>query len=252
MRVAVLCVMTLLAASAPARGQEKKLLDARELDRQLFDVLKEIHNRGADMFNDGDVVGCFRLFQGCLQTARAVLAHRPAEQKFIDESLAAAEKELTFSRRAYVLHESIDKLRTRLRGAAPPPPPAAKGGDLELLPVPPREVAEPKVEKKEPPKKPVPPKDGVIGRVVWQGQPLAGVEVTFVTRGGPPYHVAEGASDAEGGYVLTGVRPGRYTVLLTIPRGKKQVLPERYATATTSPFIVDVKGGGDALDFVLQ
>jgi hypothetical protein len=252
MRVAVLCVMTLLAAFAPARGQEKKLLVARELDRQLFDVLKEIHNRGADMFNDGDVVGCYRLFQGCLQTARAALAHRPAEQKFIDESLAASEKELTFSRRAYVLHESIDKLRTRLRGVVPPPPPVAKGGEPEYLTVPPREMGAPKQELKEPPKKIAIPKDGVLGRVVWQGQPLAGVEVTFVSRGTSPFRVAEGVTDANGDYVLTGVAPGRYTVLLTIPKGKKQFLPERYAATTTSPLVVDVKGGGDALAFVLQ
>ena len=254
MRLAPGCVcLVFLIGAAPAPSQEKKL-NLREVDKQLFDVLKEVHNRGADIFNAGDHAGCYRLFQGSLQTTRALLGHRPEEQKFIDDSVAAAEKEPTIERRAFSLHESMEKLRMRLRAT----PIVKKGNDLEYLTIPPREWKQEqkdplkKSEEKEPPKKFLPPKDGVMGRLYWEGKPLVGADVLFVSRGALDLRVFEGITDSEGRYVLHKVRPGKYTVLLTQANAKKPVLPERYATATTSPLIVEVKGGGDTLDLVLQ
>ncbi len=241
MRLAGVWVLTFLAVSL-SRGQERKL-SGREIDKQLFDVLKDVHNRGADLYNAGSPADCYRLFQGSLQTARAALAHRPAEQKFIDDEMARVEKLPTIAARAFALHESIDTLRKRLRAAV------AEDGGREVLAIPPREY---RVEKKPEPKKVVPPKDGVIGIVLWKGQPVAGVEVTFVSRGALDIRIAEGTTDAEGRYVLRRVKPGTYTVLLARPGAMKPALPERYATATDSPLIVDVKGGGDRLDFLLQ
>jgi hypothetical protein len=116
--------------------------------------------------------------------------------------------------------------------------------------VPPREF---KLEKKDPVSKKIElPKDGVIGRILWKGMPLPGAEVAFVSRGALDIKVYEGTSDVEGRYVLNKVRPGKYTVLMTKSEKLKQVLPDRYATTTTSPLIVDVKGGGETLDFMLQ
>ena len=120
MRIASGCVwFVILIATTPAVADEKKL-NPREVDKQLFDVLKDVHNRGADMFNAGDPAACYRFFQGALQTTRAMLAHRPDEQKFIDDSFVAAASEPTIERRAFSLHESIEKLRIRLRGAPVP------------------------------------------------------------------------------------------------------------------------------------
>ena len=246
-------LLIILIAAAPALTQDKKL-NPREVDKQLFDVLKDVHNRGADIFNGGDPAGCYRLFQGSLQTTRALLGHRPDEQKFIDDSVAAAEKEPTIERRAFSLHESVEKLRIRLRGA----PVVKKGGDPEYLTIPPREwkqekkEAPKKIEEKEPPKKLVPPKNGVMGRLFWEGKPLVGADVLFVSRGAVDLRVCESITDFEGRYVLHNVRPGKYTVLLTQANAKKQVLPERYATATISPLIVEVKGTGDTLDLLLR
>jgi hypothetical protein len=242
----IVCLILAAAISAlPARAEEKKI-GTREIDKQLYEVLKDIHNRGADIFNAGDTTACYRLFQGSLQTARAVLAHRPADQKFIDDSLAQVERLPTIEKRAFALHDVVVKLRERLRMA----PPEANGEGPEYLTVQPREV---KVEKKEAvPKKVVPPMDGVMGRLIWQGRLLAGAEVTFVSRGSLELRVFEGVTDSEGVYVFEKVKPGRYTVLLTQPGAKPPLLPERYASTTTSPLIVDVKGGGDTLDFLLQ
>jgi hypothetical protein len=242
MRAALLLLMVV----TPCALAEDKKIASREIDKRLYDVLKEIHNRGADLFNDGDPAACYRLFQGTLQTARAVLAHRPAEQKFIDESVAQAERQPTLEKRAFALHEIVAKLRDRLRVAS-----TEKGEGPEFLTIPPREP-KPEVKKDPGPKKVVPPKDGVMGRLHWKGQPLAGAEVAFVSRGPADIKVYECVTNSEGIYVLEKVRPGKYTVLLTEPAEKTSVLPERYATTTTSPLIVDVKGGGDTLDFLLQ
>jgi len=116
---------------------QDKPLAVRELDKQLFDVLKDVHNRGADLFNAGDAIGSYRLFEGALRTARAALAHRPAEQRFIDGCLAEAEKKRLITQKAFILHETIDQLRTRLRAPA-----IAEPNAPELLPVLPRENRE--------------------------------------------------------------------------------------------------------------
>ncbi|MCE9531455.1 MAG: carboxypeptidase-like regulatory domain-containing protein [Planctomycetes bacterium] len=251
--------------SVRASAQEKTVA-VREIDKQLFDSLKELHNQGADLFNAGDSIGSYRLFEGTLRTARAVLAHRPAEQQFIDSQLAEAGKQTTIGRRAFTLHEAIEKLRQRLRVA---PDDAKIDKQPEYLKIPPREfknapeelLMPEKVKLPEeltiPPRefkapKPVPPKEGVLGRLLWKGTPLPGAEVTFVAPGPVVPLVLIGKTNEVGEYVLVKVPPGRYTVLLNMPKGKFNPLPERYANSMTSPLIVDVKGGGDTLDFLLQ
>ena len=231
-----------LIIAMPLAAQERKP-SAREIDKQLFDLLKDIHNRGADLYNAGLAADCYRLYQGSLQTARVALAHRRAEQKFIDDELARIEKLPTAGARAFALHETIETLRKRLRAAV------KEDAAAEVLIIPPREY---RVEKKPEAKKIVPPKGGVIGVVLWNGRPIAGLDVIFVSRGAIDIRIVEAQTDTEGRYVLEKIRPGTYTVLLSKPGDKKPVLPERYATTTTSPLIVDVKGGGDRLDFLLQ
>lgn len=243
MRFAGFALAVMLVAKL-SQGVEETKFNPRDVDKQLYDVLKEIHNRGADLFNAGDAAGCYRLYQGTLRTTRAVLAHRPQDQKYIDDVLAEADKLEAIAQRAFMLHEAIEKLRNRLRL----PPLKKETAPPEILTTPPREQkqksAAPKI-------KIVAPKDGVIGRIFWQGKPLAGVAATFVSRGARLISVYETASDNDGRYILEKVRPGKYTVLLT-KADRKPLLPERYATATVSPLIVDVKGGGDTLDFMLQ
>lgn len=231
-----------LIATAPLSAQQSKLAP-REVDKQIFDVLKEVHNRGADLYNAGQIADCYRLFQGSLQTAKAALAHRPAEQKFIADEMARIEKIVNIADRAFALHESIEELRKRLRIAPKEPGP-------ELLAIPPREY---RVEKKVEAKKAVPPKNGVMGVVIWNGRPLAGADIMFVSRGALDIQIAEAVTDTEGRYILDKVRPGTYTVILSQSiSSKKSPLPDRYATATTSPLIVDVKSGGDRLDLLLR
>src|SRR5262245_21087544 len=70
-------------------------------DRQIIDTLGKVHDRGAALFNAGDHGGCYRLFQGTLQTVRLVLPRDLQDQ--VDAGLARAEREVDLGRRAMVL-----------------------------------------------------------------------------------------------------------------------------------------------------
>jgi hypothetical protein len=141
----------------------------------------------------------------------------------------------------------IEKVRFELR--------RAKGG--ETLAVPPREVKPDPKGTKKPDLKPAAAvgeiKDGVVGRVIWQGSPVNGVDVLFVTLGRLQPKVYETRTGPQGIYSIPDLKPGKYVVLITPgPNAEVKKLPERYATATTSPLVIDVKGAGEKLDFVLQ
>lgn len=272
---AIMCALVLFASVSLAAEPADKQPAPANLDKQLIDVLKDLHNRGADLFNRGDALSAYRLFQGALHTTRAVLTHRPDEQKFIDEAVAAAERLPTIDERAFALHKTIENLRNRMK------PAVAKDGPTPELLLPPREQKKPPApqldlppgkdaskkpeetkkgsapelllpprEHKEAPKKVEPPKDGVMGRLMWQGKPLGGVKVLFVSIDGKA-DGRETTTNGDGVYILPNVPPGRYTVVLSAPEGRGTLLPMRYASSDMSPLSVEVKGG-DTLDFLLQ
>ena len=94
------------------------------------------------------------------------------------------------------------------------------------------------------------------GRGVFGGQhdqPVAGAQVMFNVEGGRP---AQGTTDTSGKFTLTsfeagdGAPPGKYkvTVVKQVKTDAsdpysptKNELPERYASATTSPLDIEVK-----------
>ena len=62
------------------------------------------------------------------------------------------------------------------------------------------------------------------------------IDVLFVTLGRQPPKVYETTTGAQGVYTLADITPGRYVVLITAgANAEVRKLPERYATATTSP-----------------
>jgi hemoglobin len=97
----------------PARTDQQK-----DLDRQIYTLLKNVINKGADLYTmEGDRAGCYRLYEGSLMTLRPLLAHHPDLQKAIDASFAKAEQEKLVGNRAFALREALDKLRTELKPA---------------------------------------------------------------------------------------------------------------------------------------
>ncbi len=102
-----------------------------------------------------------------------------------------------------------------------------------------------------------PPRMPVSGTVSYQGKLLEGARITFFPQGARP---ATGKTDAEGRFELTtfglndGAVEGNYRVTvaktkLTNPAdpysASVHLLPEQYATATSSPLAVEVTAQGD-------
>jgi hypothetical protein len=100
-----------LSADQP-KPDEK--IDPKAIDTALYNTLREVINKGADMYNSGDMTGCYRLFEGALLTARPMLAHRPELQKSIAKALASADRDPVTFRRAFALRASLDKIRVEL------------------------------------------------------------------------------------------------------------------------------------------
>jgi hypothetical protein len=245
MRYLLSALLVVCCQATPVSAQDAKA----NIDRQVSDALRDVHDRGADLYNTGDSASGYHIYQGGLIVARGMLGHRSDLQKLIADGLAAAERQPSVARRAFMLHELIEQVRGDLRAGA------KKG--TELLAIPPREV---KPAAKPESKSGVKPTAGVgevtggiVGRVIWQGSPVAGVEVTFVTLGQLAPRVYETITGSQGVYMVADLPPGKYIVLITPgPKAEVKKLPERYATSTTSPLRIDVKGSGEKLDFVLQ
>jgi Carboxypeptidase regulatory-like domain len=218
----------------------------QDAHRLVADALLEIHENGRTVYNNNDdYTGAYRLYQGGLMVARKMLADRPDLQKLISDGLAVADRQPTMDRRAYKLHELIETVRSELGKSA--------GKAKDHLAIPPRVVGSGTTPGPKPGATVAEVKDGVVGRVLWQGEPVGGVDVTFVTLGKQPPRVYQTTTSAQGVYSIPTLPSGKYVVLITAAAGATvKKLPDRYATSTTSPLTFDVKAGGEKLDFVLQ
>lgn len=206
-------------------------------DSALKESLRQLHDKGAELYNNGEPQAAYRLFEGGLFIARTALAHRPGVQTLIDAGLKEAEGLPTIGKKAFRLHEVIEMVRTELGKVQKTGP--------EVLSVSPRVVAPP------PPLKVSENQEGVVGRVLWQGKPLAQADVLFVSLGHREHSVFEAVTTEAGGYGIPKMPPGKYIVLIRSAR-KDVVIPERYATSTTSPLQFDITSRGEKIDLLLQ
>jgi hypothetical protein len=119
-RLAAATLALTLAAAAPP---PKLTLTAppptppRPAEDTLFVTLKEVINRGADLYNGGDPSACYRLYEGSLMTIKPALDSYPELQKAITRGLRAAEKDPVMWRRAFTLREVLDKVRAEVNPA---------------------------------------------------------------------------------------------------------------------------------------
>jgi hypothetical protein len=114
----------LLAGSGQAQDTKAAPLDSKAIDTMTFTTLRDVINRGADLYNSGDWAGCYRLYEGALMAIRPLLAHRTEMQKAIGDGLRNAEAEPVLYNRAFVLRRVIDKVRADIN---PNPKKEAKG-----------------------------------------------------------------------------------------------------------------------------
>ncbi|MBA4188682.1 MAG: hypothetical protein C0467_11845 [Planctomycetaceae bacterium] len=261
-----------------------KLPDVSAFDKLVVDALREVHNRGADLYNTTrDFDGAFRTYQGGLVAVKPLLNHRPEAQKLIEDGLAAADKEPTPARKAFKLHETIEAVRKSLKDANEPPIKPIKPDPKPVEPVvepKPKPIKpiepDPKTKSKDPvepapnpkakdptepkktkePAEPKKPKDpnpvsakstGITGKLTLKGQPLAAGELTIVSLG-----------LAQPRVYSTAVKEGSYSFAEVIPPGKYVVIvaakgiPEKFQTTTSSGIMIDVKAGASSHDFDLK
>jgi hypothetical protein len=88
-------------------------VDTKTIDQNLHVALRDVINQGADLFNQGDPSGCYRLFQGALMTTRSQLGHHADVQKLIDDGLARTDVG-SMGKRAWILRKLLDDVRERI------------------------------------------------------------------------------------------------------------------------------------------
>lgn len=234
-------------------------------DKAIVDALRDVHNFGADLYNQSkDYVGAFRVYEGALKTVRPLLSHRPAVQKVIDDGYAAATKEVDPARRAFLLHETIEKVRADLKAGARRPEEAKKPDDKKKVDdkKKPDPVKKPE-EKKNATDVPMPKPKGTAspapeggaasasGTITFQGKPLAEGAVLFVSldQKSPKVVVSK---IKDGGYTAKDLVPGKYVVAVESAKDGKSLVPTKYATTDTSGLTVTVKGGTNTVNFDLR
>jgi hypothetical protein len=222
-----------LLAQDPKKGPE--LPSVTEFDELVVGSLRDVHNRGADLYNTKkDYEAAYRMYQGGLIAVKPLLKHRPAAQKMIDDGLAAAEKEAVVAIRAFKLHETIEEVRSYLK--------------------------DPSAKKDTKPKDKTDPKDkkggtmsmtttgSVSGKVMLNGKPLSAAEVTAVTLDEAKPRVFTAPIQADGTYSFKEpLPPGRYVVIVTAA-----AVPAKYSTTTTSGLVIEVKPGANSQNIELK
>jgi hypothetical protein len=267
-------LLLLLLLGSVAAFAADPVPDARSLDKTVAASLRDVHDRGADLYNQSkDYSGAYRLYEGALLAVKPLLAHRVDVQKAIDDGLAAANKEPDTARKAFLLHEVIEKVRTELKTAAVPkvePKPEPK--PMPMTPVKPEPKPEPKPmppvkpePKPEPkpvpvkpkevapapkPKEPAKDKDATVsGKVTVKGQPLAAGTVTFVSQAGPDEKIATGVVK-DGAYSVKGLTPGKYSIAVI---GKPAVsVPVKFGSEKTSGLVLTVVAGANEFNIELK
>jgi hypothetical protein len=110
------CFLSTVPAQEPPGGPEPRS-EARpdpKVDAALSASLKEVINKGVDLYNGGEIASCYRIYEGALRAVKPLLAHRPTLPKLIDEKLAEADKEGVTWRKAFALRAALDKIRSDL------------------------------------------------------------------------------------------------------------------------------------------
>jgi hemoglobin len=87
-------------------------LERKALDESVYKTLKDVINRGADLYNSGDRAACYHLYEGALLALKPLLDHRPDAQKTISTGLSDAERMASITDRAFALRGIIDKVRS--------------------------------------------------------------------------------------------------------------------------------------------
>lgn len=222
-----------LAACAPPEPGSK------DFDKTVISTLRDIHDRGADLYNlTKDYGAAHRLYEGSLLTVKPLLGHRADVQKTIADGLAAADKEADVARKAFLLHETIEKVRSELKAVPPPPKIDTKPKEPAPMPKP-----------KEPEPKPKAETASITGKVTVQGKPLAEGTVTF-TSPDPKGKTVAGAVNKDGTFAIKDLPPGKYAV--TVTSKTPGAVPAKFGAVETSALTFTALVGANQFDIELK
>jgi hypothetical protein len=116
----VLAAIVLTSAAQADRGKQDEAAERKACDAVLYKTLRDVINRGVDLYNGGDPAACYRVYEGSLATIEPLLAHHPDLQKVIARALASAERDPVAWRRAFTLRNALDKVRAGLKRGTKP------------------------------------------------------------------------------------------------------------------------------------
>ncbi len=225
---------------APAAG-----LSAAQLDQAAADALKEVHNRGADLYNRGDPAAAYRMYEGALSAVRPFVAHRPAILKAIEDGLNETAKTDGAKIQAFRLHEVIEQVRADLKAEA-----AKVAAEMKpaALPAKTPEPVKPVEKKPEVPAAAAKLPGSLAGTLTLAGKPLAGVDVTVVSLDQAVPRVVTATTKEDGTFEFAEKLPaGQYAVMIT---GKGPAA--KYTTVGTSPLRFDVVAGPNTMALDLE
>ena len=97
-------------------------LDRKDQDEQIYKALRDVINKGADLYNSGDQNGCYRLYEGALLALQPLVDHHPEWQKAIATGIEDARRNPALDRRAFVLREVLDRIRNDVHPKKPDEP----------------------------------------------------------------------------------------------------------------------------------
>jgi hemoglobin len=107
------------AAAAQETKPTAKPLERKTFDESIYQNLRGIIDHGADLYNQGDWNGCYRLWEGALLSLKPMLDHRPKLQEAINGGLSKARQEPVLWQRAWALRPVLDKIRADINADYP-------------------------------------------------------------------------------------------------------------------------------------
>lgn len=251
-----LAVLMLFAGTVAFAADPPTSVDSKALDKTIIATLRDIHDRGADLYNQSkDYSATYRLYEGSLLTVKPLLGHRPDVQKTIETGLATANKDADPARKAFLLHEAIEKVRAELKGVPAVPKtvdPAPKPIDpkpKDPVPMPMPKPVDPKPKEAAPMPKPKAESPVVSGKVTVQGKPLVEGSVTLVSLDQKKPKVVT-ATVKDGSYTLKDLPAGKYAVAVTSE--KAGTVPLKFATTDTSGLTFQSQAGANQFDIDLK
>jgi hemoglobin len=103
------------------------------MEENIYNTLRDVINEGADLYNNGDPAGCYRLYEGALRGLKPLLGSHTSWQDAITKGLTEAERNPSQSDRAFVLRRVIDQIRADIhppkKPETPKPPDGTKPPD---------------------------------------------------------------------------------------------------------------------------